>query len=239
MANKSENILIKIVSNVIIGIVILTIVFVGFANEIASVFDKSYDKPFYNGDTSKAQVSIMINVYWGTEYIDSMLATLDKYNAKATFFIGGTWADKNRDVLLKIIEHGHEIGNHGYFHKDSKNISYSQVRDEIVNCAKMVYNIASLQMNLFAPPSGSFNNTTLQAATELGYKTIMWSKDTIDWRDQDAELIFKRATNKLANGDLVLMHPTAKTAEALERILKFYIASTFKIVTVSTNIAQG
>lgn len=236
MANKTESLIIKIVSNIIIGVVVLTIVFVGFANDIASVFDNSYDKPYYNGDTSRQYVSLMINVYWGTEYIDSMLATLDKYNVKATFFVGGTWVDKNREMLQKIISSGHEIGNHGYFHKDSKKISYSQVRDEIVNCAKMVYNISSVQMNLFAPPSGSFNNTTLQAATELGYKTIMWSKDTIDWRDQDSQLIYKRATSKLANGDLVLMHPTAKTAETLEKIIKFYLASNFKVVTVSQNI---
>ena len=75
-------------------------------------------------------------------------------------------------------------------------------------------------MNLFAPPSGSVNSTVVTSAENLGYKTIMWSKDTIDWRDKDENLIFSRATKNISSGDLILMHPTNATAQALENILK-------------------
>ena len=74
-------------------------------------------------------------------------------------------------------------------------------------------------MRLFAPPSGAFNGVTLEIAKELGYTTIMWSKDTIDWRDKDEDLIYKRATKNAAGGDLVLMHPTKATAAVLGRII--------------------
>ena len=91
-------------------------------------------------------------------------------------------------------------------------------------------------MNLFAPPSGSFNSTTLKVANDLNYKTIMWSKDTIDWRDKNEGLVYSRATKNLQNGDLILMHPTEHTAAALGKIIEYVLKSGFRIVTVGENI---
>ena len=91
-------------------------------------------------------------------------------------------------------------------------------------------------MNLFAPPSGSFSQNTLDVASELGYKTIMWSKDTIDWRDKDSNLVYTRATKSIKGGDLVLMHPTKHTLEALPQIIDYYNSINMKVVTVSENL---
>ena len=91
-------------------------------------------------------------------------------------------------------------------------------------------------MNLFAPPSGAYNSTTIDVADELGYKTIMWSKDTIDWRDKDTDIIFQRATNNVTGGDLILMHPTEATLEALPKILDYYRSNNLTVCTVSQNI---
>ena len=84
----------------------------------------------------------------------------------------------------------------------------------------LVQAISGINMTLFAPPSGAFNNVTLEIAKELCYTTVMWSKDNIDWRDKDSKLIFNRATKNISGGDLVLMHPTAATAAALDSIIK-------------------
>ena len=67
-------------------------------------------------------------------------------------------------------------------------------------------------------------------------KTILWSKDTIDWRDKNAALIYTRATKDVKGGELILMHPMKETADALNDILKFYNDNHFKIITVSENI---
>ena len=91
-------------------------------------------------------------------------------------------------------------------------------------------------MTLFAPPSGAFNKHTSYIAKNLGYKTIMWSKDTIDWRDQDENLIFSRATKNCESGDLILMHPTKATAQALDKVIKFYKEKGLNVDTVSKNI---
>jgi len=88
----------------------------------------------------------------------------------------------------------------------------------------------------FAPPSGAIGASMLKVCEQLSMKVIMWSKDTIDWRDKDYNLIFKRATQNIENGDLVLMHPTEHTVKALPLILTYYKQNGFKAVNLSVNL---
>ena len=189
--------------------------------------------PTYKG-SSKDSVSLMFNVYWGTEYLDSIIDVLDGYEIKTTFFVGGVWVERNHDLLKKLVSKGHEIGNHGYFHKDHNKISFEQNKNEILMCHKIVKEVAGQEMNLFAPPSGSFSQNTLDIAEEMGYNTIMWSLDTIDWRDKGVSLIVDRATNKVSAGDLILMHPTKSTLEALPTIIEKIKEKNLKITKVSS-----
>lgn len=192
---------------------------------------------YYSGNEDSNKISLMINVYWGTEYLDGMLEILDKYDVKTTFFVGGTWAVKESDILEKIYESGHEIGNHGYSHKDQDKLSREQNQKEILMTHNIVQELLGFEMNLFAPPSGAYSKTTVEVASELGYQTIMWTRDTIDWRDKDADLIYSRAVKDAKGGDLVLMHPTEKTLEALERIILTLQEKGLKITTVSDNLS--
>lgn len=192
---------------------------------------------YYSGNEDSNKISLMINVYWGTEYLDGMLEILDKYDVKTTFFVGGTWAVKESDMLEKIYESGHEIGNHGYSHKDQDKLSREQNQKEILMTHNIVQELLGFEMNLFAPPSGAYSKTTVEVASELGYQTIMWTRDTIDWRDKDADLIYSRAVKDAKGGDLVLMHPTEKTLEALERIIITLQEKGLKITTVSDNLS--
>lgn len=190
----------------------------------------------YNGNTSHNRVSFMINVYWGTEYINDILDVLDVYNVKTTFFVGGSWFAKNVDIAKEIYKRGHEIGNHGYNHKDHDKISEQQNYDEINKTHLLIKANLGIEMTLFAPPSGAFNDITIATAKSLNYKTIMWTHDTIDWRDKDTDLIVKRATKNLSNGDLILMHPTQNTLEALPLILAYSQNNGFEATTVSKTL---
>ena len=173
------------------------------------------DRVYYNGDREGVRVSLMFNVYWGGEYLGGILDVLEEYGVYATFFIGGCWADDNVELVKEIAERGHELGNHGYFHKDQDKLGYDGNAEEIGSCGKLLYTLTGREVTLFAPPSGAYSEDTVRAAEELGYSVILWSKDTIDWRDHDATLIYRRATENVQGGDLVLMHPTAATLEAL------------------------
>ena len=188
---------------------------------------------YYSGNENSNKISLMINVYWGTEYLDDMLDILDKYDVKTTFFVGGTWAVKESDMLTKIYEKGHEIGNHGYSHKDQDKLSREDNKKEILTTHNIVKDLLGIDMTLFAPPSGAYSRTTVEVANELSYQTIMWTRDTIDWRDKDANLIYSRAIKNAKGGDLVLMHPTQKTLEALENIIVELQSKGFKLTTVS------
>lgn len=231
-----ENFFRNVVSNLLILLVLITVVFVGFSNEVVSVFSQGAFEPIYRGNSENKNVSLMINVYWGEELIDDFISILSKHNSKATFFVGGCYVAKNEKILTQIIESGNEIANHGYYHKDCTSISKERIAEEISITHDLVKKLVDYEMTLFAPPSGAVNSLTCEVAANLNYKTIMWSKDTIDWRDKDSELIFNRATKNPQNGDLILMHPGQETLKAFERIVEFYIEKGFDVTTVSKNI---
>lgn len=194
------------------------------------------DRVIYRGGAEDG-VSLMFNVYWGSEEVEGILAVLGEYGAKATFFIGGSWADDNTALVGRIAEAGHEIASHGYFHRDHSALDYDGNYQEIKRSVDFLSLAAGREIALFAPPSGAYNDDTVLAAESLGLKTIMWSRDTIDWRDKDEELCFSRATEKLEAGELILMHPMEHTLAALPRILHYLETHGLHAVTVSENIA--
>ncbi|MDR3317820.1 MAG: polysaccharide deacetylase family protein [Clostridiales bacterium] len=227
----------NVVANLLLFSAVIGVIAVTNSSGIKSVFSGAADGVIYRGNPSKNRVSLMINVYWGTEYIAGMLDILEREGVKATFFVGGSWVAGNEETFMRIYKAGHEIGNHGYFHKDHKQISEARNREEIEVCGGLVERVSGYKMELFAPPSGSFGKITLRVADSLGYKTVLWSKDTVDWRDKDADLVYNRATRKLANGDLILMHPTEHTLKALKKIITTIKEQGFVPTTVSENIA--
>lgn len=230
---KSEKKFVHFTCNIILSCLVLAVVVLSFSVPFSTEAYVVSTPAYYSGDKDSGKVSLMVNVYWGTEFLDDMLTTFEKYDVKTTFFIGGYWAGKNNEMLKKIADKGHEIANHGYFHKDHKKLNEEQNRNEIVMTQKLIEGIIGKRTNLFAPPSGSFNDRTLKVADSLGYKTIMWSLDTIDWRDKNTNLILSRATEKAKSGDLILMHPTKNTAEALDGILKTLKTKGLTVTTVS------
>ena len=217
----------------VIVLMLSTLIFLA-VNNAQAIKVQADSRVIYAGDTTKNNISFMINVYQGEEYVRNILDILDIYNVKTTFFIGGSWAVKNIDLIKEIYTRGHELGNHGFYHKDQDKLDYNNNFQEIKLCHEVVENNIGIEMSLFAPPSGAYSVKTVDAATNLNYKTIMWTHDTIDWRDQDADLIYKRATKDLSNGDLILMHPTKKTVEAMPNIISTAINSGFN-PTIVTN----
>lgn len=232
-----SKVFLHIVVNVLLVAVIACISAVSLIGATANVFNKDDYSPIYRGEKEN-EVSLMVNVYWGTEYLDGFLDIFKKYNVKATFFVGGYWVMQNPQYLKKIAEAGHEIGNHGFYHKEHSKLTYQQNVEEIVNCSKLVFEYCGVYPTLFAPPSGDFGTETLRAAKDNGFKTIMWSRDTIDWRDKDSELVFTRATKNTDGGELILMHPTEHTLAALERIVRYYTDNNIQPVTVGEMIGE-
>lgn len=219
-------------ANIVIVLMLTTLIFLA-VNNAQTLNVQADSRVIYAGDESKNNVCFMINVYQGEEYVRNILDILDVYKVKTTFFIGGSWAVKNIDLIKEIYTRGHELGNHGFYHKDQNKLDYYENLQEIKMCHEVISKNLGIEMSLFAPPSGAYDINTVDAASNLNYKTIMWTHDTIDWRDHDSDLIYKRATKDLSNGDLILMHPTEKTVHAMTKIVSTAINNGFNPTTVS------
>ena len=232
---RSSRALAAITNSILIVIIAIvsTVCFLPRAESVAGV-----DEVYYKG-FSQNGVSLMFNVYWGTQEVNGILDVLDEYDAKATFFIGGSWADDNVECLKEIAARGHELGSHGYFHRDHDKLDYAGNYQEIKTSVDFIKAATGIEITLFAPPSGAYNDDTLKSARALGLKVVMWSKDTIDWRDKTVEDCRTRATKNVTGGDLILMHPMAHTLKALPSILQFYRGAGLKTVTVSENITRS
>jgi probable sporulation protein (polysaccharide deacetylase family) len=193
--------------------------------------------PIYRGNPQKKQMALMINVAWGTEYIADMLDILEKNGVKATFFLDGSWTAQNGEVARQIHARGHEIGNHAYSHPDMAKMGESSQRREITRTNEAIQQAIGVRPALFAPPSGSYNETTVRLAHGERMRTILWTIDTIDWKKPPAETIRSRVVTKAESGGLVLMHPTEPTVAALRAIVPELLKKGFDLVTVSELIS--
>ncbi len=191
------------------------------------------EQPIYFGNKQNNIVALMFNCYENAECVKRISDLLLSYGFSATFFFGGCFADDNTELITYLAECGHEIGNHGYFHKDHSKLSYEQNFSEIKRTHDLILGVSGVNMNLFAPPSGAYSNNTVEVCKNLGYKVILWSKDTIDWRDKNSKTVYNRATEKIVGGDFVLMHPTEHTFNALKSILDFYVKNGLVVGSVS------
>ncbi len=233
-----KNKVISVIVNFALCAIITAVSLVGFAGSEAEEVTVGGDNVYYKSETARG-VSLMFNVYQNTENVYKILDILDGAEAKATFFLGGCWADDNVDCVRDIYARGHEIGSHGYFHKDHSKMSYEENLAEIRPSVKLLNAVLNTEISLFAPPSGAFCNGTVAAVSSLGLKTIMWSRDTIDWRDGNADIFIERATENLQNGEFVLMHPMDVTVKALPAVLKYIRENGLTAVTVSYNLGEN
>ncbi|MCH5146971.1 MAG: polysaccharide deacetylase family protein [Clostridiales bacterium] len=230
--------ILSVTINVALAAIVLAVGFIGFWGGSAAAVSYKSDNLYYGGDENGNCVTLTFNVYEGTEIVEQILNILDEHGAKATFFIGGAWADDNIDCVREIYRRGHELGSHGYFHKDHSKMSYEANLEEIRPSVKLLEMICGQKITLFAPPSGAFAENTINACVELGLKVIMWSRDTIDWRDKDVSLIVNRATLNLNAGEIILMHPKEQTVKALPTILNYIREQGLTADTVSRNLGE-
>lgn len=186
----------------------------------------SVNDAIYFGDENSQNVALMFNVYERTDNVEKIANIFTEYGFNATFFVGGSWVARNGDAVIKLSSSGFEIGNHGYLHRDHAKLDYEQNLAEIRLTEDMLAQTLSALPDysssmLFAPPSGSIGDNMFKACKALNMRVIMWTRDTIDWRDHDAEIIYQRAIKDVKSGDLILMHPTDCTVDALPRVLDY------------------
>ncbi|HHY45408.1 MAG TPA: polysaccharide deacetylase family protein [Firmicutes bacterium] len=195
--------------------------------------------PITRGYSGKPNVTLMFNVDWGEEHIPALLDILSSKNVRATFFPTGTWAEKNPALLTRIVSEGHEIGNHGGAHNHVQSMGKQSLQRLIQSGEERIFQACGVYPSkLFAPPYGEWTNNTVEYALEMGYQTVLWTVDTVDWRLPEPEAIWKRALAGVVPGALILMHPTEPTVSALPTLIDGLREKGYTIVTVSESISD-
>lgn len=202
---------------------------------VVSVFvNNEKQLPIYSVETSEKKIAISFDAAWGADYTEDLLGILKKYNIKTTFFLVGFWVDNYPEMVKRINEEGHEIGNHSSKHPKMSQLSEKQITEELTSTADRIEAITGKKVTLFRPPFGDYNNRLIETARGLGYQVIQWDVDSLDYKDYGVDSIVNRVMNKVGNGSIVLFHNNATyTKDALPIILEKLKAQGYTIVPIS------
>ena len=224
--NKSK--LKKIIVGVLVSIAFLSGAIFFMSNKGTKPAFELFDQaniPYTKGtkqNSGYVALTCNVDLGWETEYVQGILDVLKKEDVKITFNVTGRWAEKNPEMLLKLKSEGHEIGNHGHRHLDYAKLSYEENLEQIKTSKKIIEDFIKDETKFFQAPAGSFGEGTMKAANELGYTSIKWDVDTIDWNNRkEPEVIIDRIKKKeIKDGSIVLMHPTYATTQCIDDIIQ-------------------
>ncbi|HYE10471.1 MAG TPA: polysaccharide deacetylase family sporulation protein PdaB [Patescibacteria group bacterium] len=204
-------------------------------NHLLDAFrNNSRQLPVYCVDTSEKKVAISFDAAWGDNYTEDLLAILKKYEVKTTFFLVGFWIDKYPEMVKRIDEEGHEIGNHSSKHPHMSQLSKEQIIEELAKTSKKIEAITNKKVTLFRPPFGDYNNRLIETSREMGIQVIQWDVDSLDYKDYGADAIVKRVLSKVKSGSIILFHNNATyTKDALPIILENLQKEGYMVVPIS------
>ncbi|MBP2651017.1 MAG: pdaA 2 [Firmicutes bacterium] len=186
--------------------------------------------------TDQKVVALTFDHSWGNTFTPSILETLKNNNIKVTFFIMGPWAEKYPEVAKQMVADGHEIASHGYRHENYGDMAEEWVRTDIQKAHAQIKTVTGVDPVFIRPPNGHYSQRSLKVTEELGYRTIIWNIDSLDWKNPGRDVIVERVMKRLKPGAIILLHASdtpVQTAEALPILLEQIKAQGYEITTVS------
>ena len=189
--------------------------------------------PIYCVQREDKKIAITFDCAWGTEYTDKILSALEANNATATFFMVQFWTEKYPEYVKKIDGAGCEIGTHSATHSYMSKQNAEEIKQELTASSKAISDITGKKVDLFRAPYGDYNDLLIDTAKELGYYTVQWDVDSLDWKDLSATDIAMRIINNVTDGSIILCHNNGlHTAEALPLVLSTLKNKGYTFVTV-------
>lgn len=171
---------------------------------------------FYAEQTEEKHIYLTFDVGYENGNTASILDTLKKHNVSATFFVVGTYIESDPELVKRMAEEGHIVGNHTWHHPDMSQIAaLDTFKKELVDVEDAYREVTGEEMTKFyRPPQGKYSESNLQMAQELGYKTFFWSLAYVDWYDDNQptkEEAFDKLLGRIHPGAIVLLHSTSDT----------------------------
>lgn len=196
------------------------------------VSGKSNEKMTSFVDPNKPMIALTFDDGPSSSATTRILNVLEKYNARATFFVVGSRVDSYKSQIKRAYDLKCEIGNHTYNHKTLTNLSADGVKSELSATDKKVKAITGVSPVIMRPPGGSYKTDTVRNNTP--YPIIMWSVDTRDWESRNATSVVNHIKSHAYDGAIILMHDLYdSTATATETIVPWLISQGYQLVTVS------
>ena len=174
----------------------------------------------YLGDTTKKVIYLTFDAGYENGCTEKILDALKKHNAPAAFFLVGNYLEQNSDLVRRMVDEGHIVGNHTMHHPDMSKISDPDAfKKELQDLEALYRQITGKEMpRYYRPPQGIYSEENLRMAKELGYKTVFWSLAYVDWNNDSqptAEQAYAKLLPRIHNGAVVLLHSTSKTNAAI------------------------
>ena len=166
------------------------------------------------GNSEKKYIYITFDEGYEAGYTEKILDTLKENNVKATFFITAHYLNTNEELVKRMIDEGHIVGNHTVNHKSMPTLTEEQINSEVMDLHKSIYEQFGYEMKYIRPPMGEFSEKSLNKINSLGYKTVMWSFAYEDWNENkqpDEQAAKKKIIDNVHNGEIMLLHGNSKT----------------------------
>ena len=185
---------------------------------------RQYDAA-YLGDTREKVLYLTFDAGYENGCTEQVLDTLKKHQVRAAFFLVGNYIERNADLVRRMVEEGHIVGNHTMHHYDMSKLSQKETfSKELTDLEELFRQTTGKELpKFYRPPQGVYSQENLKMAKELGYKTVFWSLAYVDWlndKQPTREEAFRKLLPRTHNGAVVLLHSTSKTnAEILDDLL--------------------
>ena len=171
---------------------------------------------FYAEQTEEKHIYLTFDVGYENGNTASILDTLKKHNVSATFFVVGTYIESDPEIVKRMAEEGHIVGNHTWHHPDMSQIAAMDAfKKELEDVENAYLEVTGEEMTKFyRPPQGKYSEANLKMAQELEYKTFFWSLAYVDWYDDNQpsrEEAFEKLLGRIHPGAIVLLHSTSDT----------------------------
>lgn len=165
------------------------------------------------GNSNSNKIYLTFDCGYEAGYTEKILDVLEENDVKAAFFITAHYLNTANEIVKRMIEEGHIVGNHTVNHKTMPELSNEDVQKEIMTLHGAVFEKFNYEMKYFRPPKGEFSERVIDIASNLGYKTVMWSSAYDDWdkakqgREQYGK---KKIIDNVHNGCVLLLHATSE-----------------------------
>ncbi len=180
---------------------------------------------YYLGDTTQKVIYLTFDSGYENGCTEKILDVLKKHRVPAAFFLVGNYIEKNADLVRRMVDEGHIVGNHTMHHYDMSKLSDKEAFSKELQQLEELFKATTGKElpKYYRPPQGTYSLENLKMAQELGYTTVFWSLAYVDWNNDSQpsrEQAFGKLLPRIHNGAVVLLHSTSTTnAQILDELL--------------------